>query len=85
MQVATGKVVNGKVVIENLSLPAATLVAVFADGAGAGAGAEAEAEADAAVRRSPAADAELVEALDDADRDEGNSAEEVFERLRKYG
>lgn len=83
MQVATGKVVNGKVVIENLSLPAATLVAVFADGAGAGAGAEAE--ADAAVRRSPAADAELVEALDDADRDEGNSAEEVFERLRKYG
>lgn len=83
MQVATGKVVNGKVVIENLSLPAATLVAVFADGAGAGA--EAEAEADAAVRRSPAADAELVEALDDADRDEGNSAEEVFERLRKYG
>ena len=61
------------------------MVTVFADDAEAEAEAEADADADAAVRRSPAADAELVEALDDADRDEGNFSEEVFERLREYG
>lgn len=73
MQVATGIVVNGKIVVENLSLPDGTLVTVFAN------------DADAAVRLSPIDDAELLEALDDADRHEGISAEEMFERLRKYG
>ena len=73
MQVAIGKIVNGQVVLENLSLPEGTLVTVFAN------------EAEAAVRLSPAVEAELLEALDDADRHGGLSAEELFERLRKYG
>ena len=72
MQVATGKIVNGKVVLEDLSLPEGTVVTVFAN------------DTAAAVRLSPADEAELHEALDDADRHEGFSAEELFERLRKY-
>ena len=73
MQVTTGKVVNGKVVLENLSLPERTLVTVFAN------------EVESAVRLAPATEAELLEALDDADKHKGISAEEMFDRLRKYG
>ena len=73
MQVTTGKVVNGKVVLENLSLPEGTLVTVFAN------------EAESAVRLAPAIEAELLEALDDADKHKGISAEEMFNRLRKCG
>ena len=73
MQVATGKIVNGKVVMENLSLPEGTLVTVFAD------------DAEPAVRLSAAEEAELVEALDEADSHDGITAEEMFDRLRKYG
>ena len=42
-------------------------------------------DAEAPVRLSPADAVELDAALDDADREEGISAEELFERLRKYG
>ena len=73
MQVATGKVVNGKVVVEGLSLPDGTVVTVFAN------------DAEATVRLSPTEEAALSSALDEADREEGISAEELFERLRKYG
>lgn len=73
MQVATGKVINGKVVVEGLSLPEGSLVTVFAN------------DAEAPVGLSPADAVELDAALDDADREEGISAEELFERLRKYG
>ena len=73
MQVATGKVVNGKVVVEGLSLPEGTIVTVFAN------------NAEPTVRLSPAEESELAAALDEADRDEGISAEELLERLRKYG
>ena len=73
MQVATGKVVNGKVVVEGLSLPEGTIVTVFAN------------DAEPTVRLSPAEETELAAALDEADRDEGISAEELFKRLRKYG
>ena len=37
-----------------------------------------------AVRLSAAAEAELVEALNEADQHDGILAEELFERLRKY-
>jgi hypothetical protein len=73
MQVASGTVVDGKVVVEGLSLPEGTVVTVFAR------------EDEAPVKLSPAEEAELLEALDEADRDEGISAEELFDRLRKYG
>ena len=73
MQVATSKVVNGKAVVEGLSPPEGTLVTVCAN------------DAQATVRLSPADEAELDATLDEADREEAISAEELFARLRKYG
>jgi hypothetical protein len=71
MPVATGTVVDGKVIIEGLSLPEGTLVTVVTR------------ESEAPVRLQPSDEAELLEALDEADREEGISAEELFGRLRR--
>lgn len=73
MQVITGTVVEGKVVVEGVSLPDGTVVTVFARGD------------ESPVKLSEAEKAELREALDEADREEGISAEELYERLRNYG
>ena len=73
MQVASGTVVDGKVVVEGLSLPEGTVVMVLARGH------------EAAVRQPPDQEAELLEALDETDREEGVSAEELFARLRRFG
>ena len=73
MQVISGTVVDGKIVVEGLSLPEGTVVTVFAR------------DEESPVKLSPAEEAELLEALDEADREEGISAEELFDRLRKYG
>jgi len=70
MQVATGTVVEGKIVVEGLSLPEGTLVTVLTR------------DIEPTVRLSPQEEAELLDALDEADREEGISAEELFERLR---
>ncbi|MBI4757354.1 MAG: hypothetical protein HY778_18490 [Betaproteobacteria bacterium] len=40
---------------------------------------------EATVRLSPGQHAELLAALDDADREEGVPAEELLERLRRFG
>lgn len=73
MRVVFGTVVDGKVVVEGVSLPEGTAVAVFAR------------EAASTIKLSPADEAELAEALDEADRNEGISAEELFARLQRYG
>ena len=73
MQVATGTVIEGKIVVEGLSLPEGTLVTVLTR------------ESEPTVRLSLEKEAELLEALDEADREEGISAEELFERLRRHG
>ena len=73
MQVVTGTVVEGKVVLEGASLPDGTVVTVFAKGS------------DTKVRLPPDLQAELEEALDEADREEGISCDELLEKLRKYG
>ena len=73
MQVATGTVIDGKVVIEGLSLPEGTLVTIVTR------------ESEATVHLSPRDEAELIESLDEADREEGISAEELFDRLRRFG
>ncbi len=73
MQIASGTIVGGKVVVEGLSLPEGTVVTVFVRGD------------EAAVRLPPQQEAELLEALDEADREEGISAEEMFVRLRRFG
>jgi hypothetical protein len=73
MQVVTGTVVGGKVVLEGVSLPEGTVVTVFAK------------DSEATVRLPPGLQAELEEALEAADREEGISGDELLEKLRKYG
>ena len=73
MQLATGTVVDGKVVVEGLALPEGTVVTVLTH------------DNEKAIRLLPADEAELLEALDEADREEGISAEELFVRLRRFG
>lgn len=73
MQLATGTVVDGKVVVEGLTLPEGTVVTVLTH------------DNEKAIRLSPADEAELLEALDEADLEEGISAEELFVRLRRFG
>jgi hypothetical protein len=73
MQVASGTVVDGKVEIEGFSLPEGTTVTILARGD------------EALVKLSPDEEADLLAALDEADREEGIPAEELFARLRRLG
>mgnify|MGYP003383150559 FL=1 len=73
MLVISGTVVDGKVVVEDLSLPEGTAVTILARGD------------EAVVKLSPQEEGELLAALDEADREEGVSAEEFFARLRRFG
>ena len=73
MQVVSGTVVGGKVVVEGLSLPEGTTVTILARGD------------EAVVKLSPREEAELLAALDEADREEGIPAAEFFARLRRFG
>ena len=73
MQVVKGTVVDGKVVLDRDSLPEGTEVAVVVT------------RREGSVRLPPHLQKELEAALDDADREDGISAEELFAELRKYG
>ena len=73
MQVVSGTVIGGKVVVEGLSLPEGTAVTVLARGD------------EAVVRLSPQEEGDLLTALDEADREEGVPAEQFFARLRRFG
>lgn len=73
MQVATGKVVQGQIILDGVSLPEGISVSIFAR------------EADAVARLPAALQVELEDAIDDADRHNGICAEELFDKLRKYG
>jgi hypothetical protein len=73
MQVASGTVVDGKIVVEGLSLPEGTAVTVLARGD------------EATVKLSAEEEAELLAALDEADREAGIPAHEFFARLRRFG
>ncbi|HEY9064302.1 MAG TPA: hypothetical protein VIO33_04915 [Burkholderiaceae bacterium] len=73
MQVVTGTVVDGKVVLEGASLPDGTVVTILAKGA------------EDLVHLPPALQSELEDALEEADRAEGISADELIEKLHKYG
>lgn len=72
MQVLTGTVVEGKVVLDGASLPDGATVTVFAEQPGE------------TVRLPPHLQAELEAAIDEADREDGISGEELFEQLKKY-
>jgi hypothetical protein len=73
MQVVKGTIVGGKVVLNQGSLPEGAEVGVFV------------AREERSIRLSPALQRELDAALEEADREEGISAEELFAELRKYG
>jgi len=73
MQLVTGTVVAGKVVLDDASLPDGTAVAVLAK------------DSEGCVRLSPELQAELEQALEEADQDDGISADELLEKLRKHG
>lgn len=73
MKLASGTVIDGKVVAEGLSLPEGTTVTVLARGD------------ESTVRLPPDEEAELLAALDEADREEGIPAEVLFARLRRFG
>ena len=73
MQIASGTIIGGKVVVEGLSLPEGTVVTVLARGD------------EVAMRLPLQQEAELIDALDEADREEGISADELFARLRRLG
>lgn len=72
MQLATGKVVNGKVVVDGLDLPEGTPVTILTR------------DSAPAVKLAPEDEAELLQALEEADAEEGISAEELFARLQRF-
>lgn len=73
MHVATGTVIDGKIIVEGLSLPEGTVVTVLTP------------DEEAIVRLPPALERELVEALDEADREAGGAGPEFLESLRQFG
>ena len=72
MQLATGTIVDGKVVVEGLALPEGATVTVLTR------------DIEPAVKLSPDEEAELLQALDEADVEEGISADELFARLQRF-
>ena len=71
MQLATGTVVGGKVIVEGETLPEGTLVTILAR------------EADERFEVPPELEADLLESIAEADRGETISADTLLKRLRK--
>lgn len=71
MQLATGTVVGGKIVVEGDPLPEGTVVTILAR------------DADETFTVPPELEGELQEAMAEADRGETISAHELLERLRR--
>jgi len=71
MQLVTGTVIEGKVVLSGVTLPEGAIVTVLAQ------------DTQSTVKLPPHLQAELEDALDEADREEGISSEELFAELAK--
>jgi hypothetical protein len=71
MQLATGTVVDGKIVVEGEPLPEGAAVTILAR------------EANETFEVPPELEAELLESMAEADRGETISADELIERLRR--
>jgi hypothetical protein len=71
MQLATGTVVDGKIVVEGEPLPEGAAVTILAR------------EANETFEVPPELEAELSESMAEADRGETISADELIERLRR--
>ncbi len=72
MQIASGTIIGGKVVVEGLSLPEGTVVTVLTRG-------------DEAAVTHASAGSRASRCHGRADREEGISAEELFARFRRFG
>jgi hypothetical protein len=73
MQLVTGTIVEGKVVLSGVTLPEGAVVTVIAQ------------ETQASVKLPAHLQAELEDALAEADREEGVSADELFAKLKQRG
>ncbi len=73
MHISTGTVVDGKIVVEGLSLPDGTVVTVLTP------------EDDKIIKLAPHLEKELLEAIDEADREVGGAGPEFLESLKRYG
>jgi len=71
MQLATGIVMNGKIIFEGEPLPDGTVVTILAR------------EADETFEVPPELEAELLESIAEADRGETIPADELLQRLRR--
>ena len=71
MQLATGTVIDGKVVLDGATLPEGTVVTVLAR------------ESEETFDLPSELEAELAASIAEADRGETVTAEELFERLRR--
>ena len=73
MSIATGTVVEGKIVVERLTLPQGTVVAALA------------ADGQRPVRLPTNLERELLEAIDEADAQLGGEGPEFLDSLCRYG
>jgi hypothetical protein len=71
MQLATGTVVGGKIIVEGEPLPDGTIVTILAR------------EPHESFEVPPELEAELLESIAEADRGEAISADELLRRLRR--
>jgi hypothetical protein len=73
MQLVTGTVVEGKVVLSGVTLPEGSVVTVLAQ------------EVQPSVKLPAHLQTELEDALAEADREDGISADELFAKLKQRG
>ena len=73
MHISTGTVVDGKIVVEGLSLPEGTVVTVLTP------------EDDKVIKLAPHLEKDLLEAIDEADQEVGGAGPEFLESLKRYG
>jgi hypothetical protein len=73
MQVIIGTVIDGKIVAEDLALPEGTIVTIISQ------------NLEPAIQLPSHLEAELLDALDEANHTEGISGTELFDSLRTYG
>ena len=73
MHLATGTVISGQAVLNDVTLPEDARVTVLSS------------DTEAPVRLSPTEKADLMAALDEADQEAGTAAGEILVRLRRFG
>ena len=73
MNAVAGTVVDGKIVVEGLSLPEGTVVTVLTP------------DDNQTVQLPPHLEKDLLDAIDEADREQGGAGPEFLESLKRYG